>query len=74
MEPASLILGRDDINVTAQVIRDDVMPLQRFDITLVELSAHAVRGQFLLSTLQIVIAAQEGGNSSVVCVCVCACV
>ena len=54
-------LGLRDEIMTIKVIRDDVIPLQRFNITLVEVLLNQQRGNILLATLQIVIAGQKGG-------------
>ena len=69
----TLSINDEFVNVT--VIRDDLMPLQRFNITLMEVAQNRQRGEILLHTLQIVIPGQKGGNSCVhLCVCVCVCV
>ena len=47
-------------NITAQVIRDDVIPWQQFPITLIEENPNKERGKILLAQLDIVIAPLEG--------------
>ena len=55
-----MFISTQDETVIVEVIRDDVMPLQRFNITLMEVAQNRLRGEILLDTLQIVIAGQKG--------------
>ena len=63
-----MIISTNDTKVTAQVIRDDVIPWQEFRITLMEENPNKERGRVFLAQLDIVIAPLEGKE---VCVCVC---
>ena len=67
VNPKQLNLSTNDINMTAQVIRDDVIPWQQFPITLIEKYPNKVRGKILLAQLDIVIAPLEGKEG---CLCV----
>ena len=66
MEPSSVSLGLEDVIVSIKVIRNDVMPLQRFNITLMEVVRQLERGRILLPTLHIVIAGQKGGYGTLI--------
>ena len=64
----NLILSINDINVTAQIVSDNVIPWQQYPITLVEINSNQQRGKILLAHLDIVIAPLEGKEG---CACVC---